>query len=210
VIKQADVVALLGLLPDEFFGETGIANFQYYEPRCGHGSSLSRAMHGLVAARLGYSEMALSYFRQTAAIDLADTHVAIDGGIHIAALGGVWLTAVFGFAGLSLRNEGVSIDPQLPADWNSLGFGFQWRGRRLTIRIDQAKQCLEATLEKGEPMTLVVSGTSHDLRRNQVLHVSTVRPDRSKVRQPSISSPAADRKANSRFLEHNLATSTDV
>ena len=103
VIKQADVVALLGLLPDEFVGETGTANFQYYEPRCGHGSSLSRAMHGLVAARLGYSEMALHYFRQAAAIDLADTHAALDGGIHIAALGGVWLTAVFGFAGLTLR-----------------------------------------------------------------------------------------------------------
>ena len=86
----------------------GTANFHYYEPRCGHGSSLSRAMHGLVAARLGYSEMALRYFRQTAAIDLADTHVAIDGGVHIAALGGVWLTAVFGFAGLSLRSDGVA------------------------------------------------------------------------------------------------------
>ena len=202
VIKQADVVALLGLLPDEFLGETGIANFQYYEPRCGHGSSLSRAMHGLVAARLGYSEMALSYFRQTAAIDLADTHVAIDGGIHIAALGGVWLMAVFGFAGLSLRNDGVAIDPQLPAGWSSLGFGLQWRCRRLKMRIDQAKQCLEATLEKGEPMTLVVSGTSHELRRNQVLRVSVVRPNRSKARQPSSSSPAADHKANSRFLEY--------
>jgi trehalose/maltose hydrolase-like predicted phosphorylase len=167
-------------------------------------------MHGFVAARLGYSEMALRYFRQTAAIDLADTHVAIDGGIHIAALGGVWLTAVFGFAGLSLRNDGVAIDPQLPVGWSSLGFGVQWRGRRLKMRIDQAKQCLEATLEKGEPMTLVVSGTSHELRRDRVLRVSTVRPDRSKARQPSIPSSAADHKANSRFLEHGLATSTDV
>jgi len=59
-------------------------------------------------------------------------------------------------------------------------------------------------------MTLIVSGTSHELPRNQVLQVSTVRPDRSKTRQPSISSPAADRKADSRFLEHGLATSTDV
>jgi trehalose/maltose hydrolase-like predicted phosphorylase len=62
VVKQADVVAHLALLPEEFAGETGAANFHYYEPRCGHGSSLSRAMHGLVAARLGYSEMALGYF----------------------------------------------------------------------------------------------------------------------------------------------------
>ena len=83
--------------------------------------------------------MALRYFRQTAAIDLADTHVAIDGGVHIAALGGIWMMAVFGFAGLSLRSDGVAIDPQLPADWSSLGFSFQWRGRRLKIRIDQAK-----------------------------------------------------------------------
>jgi len=184
VIKQADVVALLGLLPAEFVGGTGPANFNYYEPRCSHGSSLSRAMHGLVAARLGYSEMALRYFRQTAAIDLTDTYVSMGGGVHIAALGGVWLTAVFGFAGLSLRDDGVAIDPQLPAGWTSLGFGFQWRGRRLRIRIDQLKGHLEATLEEGDPMTLVVSGTSHELRRTQMLLVSAGRSDKSKVSQP--------------------------
>ena len=138
MIKQADVVALLGLLPEEFVGETGAKNFDYYEPRCGHGSSLSRAMHGIVAARLGHSEMALRYFRQTAAIDLADTHVAIDGGVHIAALGGIWMTAVFGFAGLSLRSDGIALDPQLPANWRSLGFSVQWRGRRLRIKIARA------------------------------------------------------------------------
>ena len=120
---------------------------------------------------LGYSEMALRYFRQTAAIDLADTHAAIDGGVHIAALGGIWLMAVFGFAGLSLQSDGLAIDPQLPADWRSLGFGVQWRGRHLKIRIDQAKQRVEATLEAGEPMTLVVSGEPHELRRDQALRV---------------------------------------
>jgi trehalose/maltose hydrolase-like predicted phosphorylase len=54
VIKQADVVALVGLLPEEFASDHADVNFRYYEPRCGHGSSLSGAMHGLVAARLGY------------------------------------------------------------------------------------------------------------------------------------------------------------
>ncbi|MBX9460637.1 MAG: hypothetical protein KL785_05610 [Brevundimonas sp.] len=111
VIKQADVVALLALLPEEFAGETGATNFRYYEPRCGHGSSLSTAMHGLVAARLGDVEMALDYFHRTAAIDLADTKVAIGGGIHIAAQGGLWLMTVFGFAGLSLRSDGIGLAP---------------------------------------------------------------------------------------------------
>ena len=166
VIKQADVVALLGLLPDEFPGAAGLANFRYYEPRCGHGSSLSRAMHGLVAARLGDTEMALRYFRQTAAIDLADTHVAIAGGVHIAALGGVWMMAVMGFAGLSLQGDAVGLNPHLPAGWQSLAFSVQWRGRRLKIRIGGGGQIHEATLEAGEPMTIVVGGEAHELRRD--------------------------------------------
>jgi trehalose/maltose hydrolase-like predicted phosphorylase len=189
VVKQADVVALLGLLPEEFDGERSAENFRYYEPRCSHGSSLSRAMHGLVAARLGYSEMALRYFRQTAAIDLADTHVAIDGGVHIAALGGIWLTAVLGFGGLSLHSDGIKLDPRLPAHWNSLSFGFQWRGRRLKIRIDQPGQLVEATLVAGEPMTLVVSGKPHELRRDQTLRVFCGIPSGSMVRQPSSTHP---------------------
>ncbi len=167
VVKQADVVALLGLLPEEFVGETAALNFRYYEPRCGHGSSLSPGMHGLAAARLGYSAMALHFFQQGAAIDLADTHVAIAGGLHIAALGGIWLTAVFGFAGLSLQSDGIAFDPKLPAGWRHLGFRVQWRNRRLKIRIEQAKRLLKATLEAGEPMTLVVSGERHELRRDQ-------------------------------------------
>ena len=177
VVKQADVVALLGLLPDEFVGEAGVTNFDYYEPRCGHGSSLSRAMHGLVAARLGRCEMALRYFRQTAAPDLADTHAAIDGGVHIAALGGIWMTAVLGFAGLSLRSDGVALDPQLPPNWQSLGFGVQWRGRGLRIKIVPGGQLIEAALEAGEPMTLIVGGQPHQLRRDRTLRISTERTE---------------------------------
>jgi trehalose/maltose hydrolase-like predicted phosphorylase len=172
VVKQADVVALLGLLPEEFTDEAGAENFRYYEPRCSHGSSLSHAMHGLVAARLGHVEMALHHFRQTAAIDLTDTHVAIDGGVHIGALGGLWQTAVLGFAGLSLRCDGMEVNPQLPAAWQSMGFHVQWRGRRVKVRIDKIKQLVEATLEAGEPMAFVVIGEPHELRHGQMLRVS--------------------------------------
>ena len=138
--------------------DTAAENFRYYEPRCGHGSSLSRAMHGLVAARLGHADMALRFFTQTADIDLADTHVAIDGGVHIAALGGVWMIAVFGFAGLSLRSDDMEIDPHLPASWLSLAFSVQWRSRRLRIRITQGAQLVQATLEAGPSMNVTVFG----------------------------------------------------
>jgi trehalose/maltose hydrolase-like predicted phosphorylase len=45
IIKQADVVALLALLPEEFEWSATAGSFCYYEQRCTHGSSLSRPMH---------------------------------------------------------------------------------------------------------------------------------------------------------------------
>ena len=105
VIKQADVVRSSALLPEEFSGETERRTSDYYEPRCGHGSSLSRAMHGVVAARLGRSEMALRYFRGPRRSISRDTHAAIDGGVHIAALGGSWMMAVLGFAGCRCKRR---------------------------------------------------------------------------------------------------------
>ncbi len=171
VIKQADVVALLGLLPEEFPGNGGVVNFDHYAPRCSHGSSLSRAMHGLAAARLGQSELALQFLRETSAIDLADKHAAIDGGVHIAALGGVWMITVLGFAGLTLLPDALAINPQLPAGWSSLEFACQWRGRLLDFRINQAEQSLTATMKTGEPMTLVVQGVSHTVSRDNRLQL---------------------------------------
>jgi trehalose/maltose hydrolase-like predicted phosphorylase len=166
VIKQADVIALLALLPDEFVGETGADNFRYYEQRCDHGSSLSLAMHGLVAARLGQAEKALENFRRAAAIDLSDAHVAIDGGVHIAALGGNWMLVVLGIAGISLRDDGIALNPQMPEIWRSLSFGICWRGRSLKIRIDQDKQSVRIALDSGALMKVIVKGQPYDLGPN--------------------------------------------
>jgi trehalose/maltose hydrolase-like predicted phosphorylase len=172
VVKQSDVVALLALLPEEFAPVKAAENFRFYEPRCSHGSSLSPAMHGLVAARLGDAEMALRFFRRTADIDLGNAHVATGGGVHIAAQGGIWMLAVFGFAGLSLRDDGIAIDPVLPMAWQSLSFSVQWRRRRLKISID--RQAIAATLEAGDPMVLTIRGEPYEVSRDAELRVSDV------------------------------------
>jgi trehalose/maltose hydrolase-like predicted phosphorylase len=172
VIKQADVVALLALLPDEFDQQGKRTNFYYYEPRCGHGSSLSRAMHGLVAARLGNVELALHHFRETAAADLTGNGSGGAGGVHIAGLGGLWQVAMLGFAGISLQGDALAVDPHLPDGWRSLGFGLQWRGRSLKLRIEQASGLITATLEHGETMTLIAGGTPHELGQGETLRAT--------------------------------------
>ena len=62
IIKQPDVLMLVHLLWDRFPPEVREANFRYYEPRCGHGSSLSPAIHALLSARIGDSRVGRALF----------------------------------------------------------------------------------------------------------------------------------------------------
>lgn len=171
VVKQADVVALLALLPEECDAKARLQNYQFYERRCGHGSSLSRGMHALVAARLGEAELAIRYLQETSAIDLADTGDGSAGGLHIAALGGLWQAAVLGFAGVSLRAECLGLDPRLPPQWRTVGFQVQWRGRLVKIQIDQEANQISATLIAGDAMPMVVSGQRHTLQPGGMLQL---------------------------------------
>jgi kojibiose phosphorylase len=136
IIKQADVVMLLHLLWPRIPAAMREANFRYYEPRTEHGSSLSPAMHALVAARLGDLDMALRYFRQAREIDLANNMGNAAGGVHIASLGGMWQAIVFGFAGLTLNEDGLGFLPHCPPGWHSIRFVLQWRGQKLQVRIE--------------------------------------------------------------------------
>ena len=129
IIKQPDVVMLVHLLWERMPPEVRKANFEYYEPRCGHGSSLSPAIHAIVAARLGDTALAERYFRQAAEIDLTDNMGNAAGGVHAGALGGLWQAAVLGFAGLRFCGERPERCANLPPSWRSLSMRFQWRGR---------------------------------------------------------------------------------
>jgi len=169
VVKQADVVMLLALLWDRFPPEVREANFRYYEPRTGHGSSLSPAIHALVAARLGDLPLAERFFAQAAGIDLDNTVGTAAGGVHIATLGGLWQAAVLGFAGLQLEPDGLRFDPRLPDRWDALRFPVQWRGRHVRIEIKRTAATLTVniTLVRGAPLSIRLGTHKHRLARGQ-------------------------------------------
>ncbi|MGO8954585.1 MAG: glycoside hydrolase family 65 protein [Rhodomicrobium sp.] len=169
VVKQADVVALIALLPEAFPGGLAEANFRYYEPKCSHGSSLSTSMHAVVAARLGDAEMALRYLRKTAALDL-DPDPNSAGGVRMAGLGGLWQTVILGFAGVELTGETLGIAPKLPPRWRSLSFRVCWRARVVAIRI--ADRNVQAMLVQGDAMDIRIAGATHKLMAGATLQVS--------------------------------------
>ena len=134
IIKQADVIMLLFLLGDEYPREVHEANFRFYEPRTTHDSSLSPSFHALAAARAGDLETARRYFERAANLDLDFAHgVTAAGGVHIAALGGMWHALVFGFGGMYVEDEGPRFEPHVPEDWQTLRFSVLWRGLQLRV-----------------------------------------------------------------------------
>jgi kojibiose phosphorylase len=58
IIKQADVVTMLALFKTRFPAEIKKANWEYYEPRTEHGSSLSACAYAMVATEFGNLDFA--------------------------------------------------------------------------------------------------------------------------------------------------------
>jgi trehalose/maltose hydrolase-like predicted phosphorylase len=167
VIKQADVVMLLALLWDRFPAPVREANFRFYEPRCGHGSSLSPPVHALVAARLGDTERAARYLAQTAAIDLEDSMGNVAGGVHVGALGGLWQAVVFGVLGFDPWSPVPRLEPHLPRAWQALRVPLRWRGRSLLVEVGQEPLRLTITLRRGRPLTVQVGALRQRLTRGR-------------------------------------------
>jgi trehalose/maltose hydrolase-like predicted phosphorylase len=137
VIKQADVLMLHHLLPDEVAPGSLVPNVDFYEPRTAHGSSLSPAINASVLARAGRYRAALEALQIAARMDLDDLTGTTAGGLHLATMGGVWQALVFGFGGIRPSGGALLVDPHLPKEWNALEVALRFRGRPLRLRIDR-------------------------------------------------------------------------
>lgn len=135
VVKQADTVLAMFLLANDFSRDTIEDNFDYYEPRTSHGSSLSPSIYSIVAARLNKKDTAFNLFKQNALIDLSNNMGNAAGGIHIASAGGTWMSITMGFAGIYVFAEGLLLDPHIPDHWQKLEFSFLWKNQKISLQI---------------------------------------------------------------------------
>ena len=128
MIKQADVLMLHHLVPDEVVAGSLEPNLRFYEPRTAHGSSLSPAIHASVLARARDFDRALQALRIAARMDLDDLTDSTAGGLHLATMGGMWQALAFGFAGLRPHAGMLHVDPVLPPSWSALELRVRFRG----------------------------------------------------------------------------------
>ncbi len=139
VLKQADVVLALLLASDEFSTEEKRRDFEYYDALTTGDSTLSAVVQAVIAAEVGYRDLAYRYFDHALHVDLADLHRNSSDGAHIASAGGVWMALVQGFAGMRDAGRRLSFDPRLPAHWGGIRFSLAWRGRRISVALEQRR-----------------------------------------------------------------------
>ncbi|WP_027088067.1 glycoside hydrolase family 65 protein [Cohnella panacarvi] len=165
ILKQADVVLLLHLFKRRYSQNVKRANWEYYEPRTEHGSSLSACIYALVASDIGNPDWAYRYFLRTATIDLTGESkqyvgTLYIGGTHPAANGGAWMAAVLGFAGVDAGEGAVRIRPALPEGWRSIKFGIAFQGGRYRIEVSRSEVHVSADAGNESAQPFIANGKS--------------------------------------------------
>ena len=169
VVKQADVVMLLYLLEHKFSKEVKKANYDYYEKRTLHDSSLSLSTHSILASDIDEKDLAYKLFQEATKIDLGENMKTSDHGIHAASLGGLWQIVVNGFGGVRMVGGNLRINPKLPENWSRLSFSFMWKGNKLDIELTKEGIKIEVKDEMLEEIEILVYDTKYVL--NQILKI---------------------------------------
>lgn len=136
-LKQADVLEMMLLFSEEFTEKQLIANYDYYEPITTHDSSLSAAVHGILAARMGRVKEAERFLDKVIDIDMCPDKCGAEEGIHIANCGGLWQLIVYGFAGLksAMWEDNIVLNPCLPREWQQVEIPIMWHGERKRVIV---------------------------------------------------------------------------
>lgn len=168
-IKQADVIQGIYHLPERFDVETMRRNFDFYEPRTVHESSLSACIHSIVASWIGYHEKAYELYLRTARLDLDNYNDDTDEGIHLTSMAGTWSAIVQGFAGTMVREGRLHLKPYLPDQWKGYSFKINFRGCKLYIQVSQSGTVVEQLT--GEPLRFMVFNHEYQLRAGDKVEI---------------------------------------
>ncbi len=160
IIKQADVVLMLYLFESRYTLAAKNANWEYYEPRTEHGSSLSPCSYSVIAAHLGKLDWAYKYFMKTATIDLIGNGKQYAGslyigGTHPAGSGGAWISIVMGFCGLECSRDTITLQPNLPVHWQKVTLPIIFHDQRLRISITHEHVAITPVNPLKESLSLI-------------------------------------------------------
>jgi alpha,alpha-trehalose phosphorylase len=202
-------VLALYLQGDRFSTEAKRANFEYYDPLTTGDSTLSAVVQSIIAAEVGYHELAIRYFRAALFVDLADLHHNAADGVHVASTGGVWSALVSGFGGFRDHGGVFTFDPRLPDDWTRITFRVTLRNTRLRVAL--VPESISFTVETGDEAQVRVRGAEVVVRAGAPVTVPLEGQGPRLYGAPTMRDVTGSRRADGTLLTASLPTlSLDV
>ncbi|PTR01640.1 maltose phosphorylase [Mucilaginibacter yixingensis] len=172
-IKQADVLQGIYFFEDRYDIDTIRRNFDFYEPRTVHESSLSPCVHAILAAKLGDEKRAYEFYLRTSRLDLDDYNNDTEDGCHITSMAGTWMSVVEGFGGMRVKDGKLSFNPFLPEKWTSFSFNVGFRGT--LIKLTVAKDGHSVKHLSGPDMNFSIGGQDVHLKAGSVIKIVKVK-----------------------------------
>jgi maltose phosphorylase len=154
MIKQPDVLMFMFLYNQEFSLDAKKVNYNYYEPRCIHESSLSPSVHSILAAELGKKREAYDFFKFSTRLDLDNYNRNTAEGLHLTSIAAAWMNIVYGFGGMRSDGDVLVFNPSIPEQWKEFGFKLVYHGSVVNVRIDSKHA--EFKILKGNSQTIRV------------------------------------------------------
>ncbi|WP_026473558.1 family 65 glycosyl hydrolase domain-containing protein [Alkaliflexus imshenetskii] len=169
-IKQADTLQGIYVFEEEFDTETIRRNFDFYEPRTVHESSLSPCVHTVLAARIGNLKKAYEMYLRTSRLDLDDYNNEVHEGLHITSMAGTWMSIVEGFGGKRVNDGNLRFNPIIPKEWTSYAFRVVYRGDYLEIKVSQKE--VEIISHASKNVSLLVYNEKIEVKPNASIKVA--------------------------------------
>ncbi|MDN6527010.1 MAG: glycoside hydrolase family 65 protein [Tetragenococcus halophilus] len=111
-------------------------NLNYYLARTSHGSTLSRVVHAQLAAMVGDQDLSWQLYQEALYSDYRDIQGGTTAeGIHAGVMAATLYIPLTTFAGLDIRKDIISFEPNLPQSWSSIQFSITIRGIDFTIFV---------------------------------------------------------------------------
>lgn len=161
MVKQPDVLNLMYFFSQDYTLEEKRANYEFYEARTIHESSLSPSLHAILAVELGKLEDAYTFFSYGARMDLDNYNRNTDQGLHVTSAAGVWASMVFGYGGMRTDSDVLILAPALPTQWRSYRFRVRYRGALLEVCVDADEVQVRAV--DGGSVTIRVYGRDYEI-----------------------------------------------
>jgi maltose phosphorylase len=152
MVKQPDTLNLMYFFSQDYTLGEKLANYEFYEARTIHESSLSPSLHSILALEVGKLEDAYTFFAYGARMDLDNYNRNTEQGLHVTSAAGVWASMVFGYGGMRTDSDVLILNPALSRQWRSYRFRVRYRGALLEVNVNAEKVRVQAI--EGGPVTV--------------------------------------------------------